>query len=796
MVNSAGATVSNGLTFADGDGIDAATYHLLGGVHSFANGLEIRNNASLTGCGTITGNVVVDAGGTVLADCGTTLNFSGIVTNTGTMIATGGTVLKFYGPVVNSGLIDATGGDVRFFSTINNGGQIVTPTNSWTDGTGKWETSNNWSHATAPSSSDAANLITNAGNNTVTIDGVTASNYPGTMSIRNLTVSAPNGATNTLFLNNAGTLTPLWILGNLMLKTNGAMVVNNSAVQAANSINLGDPSSGNSLVISNGGSVFTTNLAVGFGWATSNNLVQLDNGSLIVTNGSGTARVLVNGGSLLLGAGTFKADHLVVTNAGAVQYTQTYRVDNATVTVAGGNVQAGSNFLAGSSVNSTGIVTVTDGGLLTVTNGVVGIGNDGSTTNGTGVAQMTVSNGTVLASTILLGSSAGGRGDLIIQSNGVVLFGNCPGGTNCSLIANDITINGGALFITNGTSFCGNNNPGAMTVSNGSAYCLLLYAGYNNAGTLTMVSGQVNVLAGLTVGGVGIATATGAVWITGSGELDSTNDGVISVVGNDGVGRLTVSNGLVRLASLWVANPNSGTVTLAGGTLVTGNLRLTRLAGRFVLNTGTLATQATSVTNGLPFTVGDGINPATMTLQGGVHSFSNGLVISANASLTGCGTVNGSVTVNSGGSVLADCGGTLTFTGIVTNNGTMRALNGSVLESYGPFANNGVLDLMTGTTNFHGTFVNNGVVADASCFRILSIARQGNDVLLTWSAVGGRSCVVQTNSGTAAGDYTGNFTDFCEPIPVVGCGVCTTDYRDVGGATNSPARYYRVRLVP
>ena len=112
----------------------------------------------------------------------------------------------------------------------------------------------------------------------------------------------------------------------------------------------------------------------------------------------------------------------------------------------------------------------------------------------------------------------------------------------------------------------------------------------------------------------------------------------------------------------------------------------------------------------------------------------------------------------------------------MTNNGTMRALNGGVLESYGTFVNNGILDLMTGTTNFHGAFINNGVVADASCLRILSIARQGNDIFLTWSLVGGRSGAVQTNSGTAAGDYTANFTDLYGPISVVGSGVCTTNY--------------------
>jgi len=43
---------------------------LLGGIHSFTDGLRIRNNSTLSGCGTINGSVLVDQGGTVLADCG------------------------------------------------------------------------------------------------------------------------------------------------------------------------------------------------------------------------------------------------------------------------------------------------------------------------------------------------------------------------------------------------------------------------------------------------------------------------------------------------------------------------------------------------------------------------------------------------------------------------------------------------------------------------------------------------------------------------------------------------------
>ena len=126
MVNSAGAAVTNASLFQVGDGADAATYHLLGGVHSFANNLEIRNNATLSGCGTINGNVAVDVGGTVSADCGGTLTFTGIVTNNGTITAIGNTTLGFLGNVFNTGTIVATNGSAQFLGGVTGSGTILT----------------------------------------------------------------------------------------------------------------------------------------------------------------------------------------------------------------------------------------------------------------------------------------------------------------------------------------------------------------------------------------------------------------------------------------------------------------------------------------------------------------------------------------------------------------------------------------------------------------------------------------------------------------------------------------------
>lgn len=51
--------VSNTTAFVVGNGSSSATLQLLGGTHSFANGLTIHNNATLTGTGTVQGDTTV-----------------------------------------------------------------------------------------------------------------------------------------------------------------------------------------------------------------------------------------------------------------------------------------------------------------------------------------------------------------------------------------------------------------------------------------------------------------------------------------------------------------------------------------------------------------------------------------------------------------------------------------------------------------------------------------------------------------------------------------------------------------
>jgi PKD repeat protein len=85
----------------------------------------------------------------------------------------------------------------------------------------------------------------------------------------------------------------------------------------------------------------------------------------------------------------------------------------------------------------------------------------------------------------------------------------------------------------------------------------------------------------------------------------------------------------------------------------------------------------------------------------------------------------------------------------------------------------------------------------ASVFLITSVvADSNNNVFITWATAGVRTNAVQASSGDADGNYTNSFTDTSGSIVIPSMGDATTNYLDVGGATNIPTRYYRIRLVP
>ena len=95
--------------------------------------------------------------------------------------------------------------------------------------------------------------------------------------------------------------------------------------------------------------------------------------------------------------------------------------------------------------------------------------------------------------------------------------------------------------------------------------------------------------------------------------------------------------------------------------------------------------------------------------------------------------------------------------------------------------------------------LNNALAADDATLqlRITSILRtNATDILITWTTIGGLKYALQTNDPSVGGGFTNNFVDLSPVIQMPGSSVSTTNYLDVGGATNRLSRYYRIRLVP
>ena len=69
MLTSRATVVSNGAPFVVGDGVTPATFFLDGGTHVFSGGLAITANATLAGCGTVIGNIIMDGGTNALTEC-------------------------------------------------------------------------------------------------------------------------------------------------------------------------------------------------------------------------------------------------------------------------------------------------------------------------------------------------------------------------------------------------------------------------------------------------------------------------------------------------------------------------------------------------------------------------------------------------------------------------------------------------------------------------------------------------------------------------------------------------------
>jgi hypothetical protein len=634
-------------------------------------------------------------------------------------------------------------------------------TNSWAyPSGGYWDDFRNWSLGVPPAISQAV-LITNGSSKLVTIDSYTSGMYPDSMTVSDLSVLAIGDMTNTLSLSDAGTAIPLQVLNSLSIVSGGALLMANS------SLLVGDTNT-QSFVLEGPGVFSGTNFVsadIYVGYSTNSaGAISLADGQTIFTNGSTVV-------------GFYGSGEIVLSNV-AEQISDTNFAPNGvllglasgshgSLSITGGVYLVADQVSLGEEPGSTGLVYVSSGQLVLTNDFSTSIGGDG-------VGQMIVSDGQVLAFAGSIGSGPGSQGKLTISGGSATFKGPLCVGAGAGATG-VVTLTGGQLTVTNQGVLVGSYGVGQLMVSNGTLLARTVYVGNSSGsqGTLTIAAGTASVVSGVTagvfsyIGTLTNGTASGAIRVTG-GSLTVTNQsgtGLLTI-GQFGRGSLVQSGGVVSVDQLLATNGSNSV---------------------FNLSSGEFNTKSTTISNGLTLFVGDGSDPATYHLLGGIHSFANGIEVRSNAELSGCGTIVGSVVVDPGGLVQADCGGALIFTGIVTNNGDVVASNGTTLESYELVVNNGLINAINGTTNFHSGFINNGVVLTSDDVpKMLSISVVGSDVDIQFTTFSNLTHYVESNTNLVSGSWTPltNFTGTGGIMNVI-----------IPGDATQPQDFYRVRLV-
>jgi T5SS/PEP-CTERM-associated repeat protein len=467
---------------------------------------------------------------------------------------------------------------------------------------------------------------------------------------------------------------------------------------------------------------------------------------------------------------------------------------------------------------------IQNGGALSNFDGI--IGNLGGASNNTAIVTDPGSTWTNY-DVLVVGSSAP-RNSLVISNGGLVyaLGGTLVGYALAASSNNTVTVTGAGSVWTNidlYVGYAGGHN--RMTISGGGA--VRDRTGFIGEG-------------GASVSNVVIITDPGSLW---SHDAVGTSGGGQMVFGDASVGNqlITSNGGAIYSSSIIFGNntasaSNSATITGAGSTwyiapgvggggLEVGNggpgSQLTISDGGAVhvthgiigfagKNDKVTVTGAGAVWDDMvDLTVGSNGKTNTLTIGPGGAVTATNLYISYLA-----GSVGNHVDVEGGtmfvttlatiGNLNCSSSGTITVdTGylIVTNaahNALLEVLNGTLALNGGTTIVDR-LEITNACARFAhagGTLIVGSYVFDTNKFRSTAVTPSSNDVLLTWMMGLGATNALQAAAGNANGGYTTNaFTDIFVVTNNSAAGTIT-NYLDVGGATNKPARYYRVRLVP
>jgi hypothetical protein len=221
-------------------------------------------------------------------------------------------------------------------------------------------------------------------------------------------------------------------------------------------------------------------------------------------------------------------------------------------------------------------------------------------------------------------------------------------------------------------------------------------------------------------------------------------------------------------------------LTVAGSGTTTNTLSLTNM------NEG--AEIPLIILNAL--TIGNG---GRLQINNSMLQAANGTFTSGSALLLALGT-NSSPIVVSNNLVLA---GTLDVTdggGLTTTNYTLFTYGGTLSYAglvIGSTPSNATCVVSTNTIGQVNLGVTVTTPPSPLPFQITSIVRSTNNITVTWTTAAAGTNFVQAGDGDANGMYdTNNYQNIGQPFTVL-AGM-TNSYTDIGGATNTPSRFYRI----
>jgi hypothetical protein len=583
-------------------------------------------------------------------------------------------------------------------------------TNRWTNAVSSvWSATTNWSAGVPPSTSFDFTVITNAGTKTVTIDAGTP---VANLAVRGLMLSAPVGSTNTLQL--VSLPAAMNSSGVVNIQRGGVLEISNSAFTAENTfdvtsgslvmdsglldtsvsqvdIRVGRANGATGTVTLNGGTIKCFGFRLGeLNGSTGACTIQggtlfstsvLDMGELFNSTGSLTmtsGQIIVTNDITRVGniaSGQFNqsdgtssfsfwsiADNapgtanisgglVTITPEGPLDVTRVGNFGTGHLNISGGTVWARGEFHVADNPSVQGSVLMT-GGLLYATNDLVAIGRYG-------FGDMTVTNATAYFTNTSVGRHTDATGTLNVQNGGSIF---CMDDLSIGRFTNAIgtvNVSGGLLSLTNDSIWVGREGSGTLAVTGGLLKARAIYTGMSEDGTNTP-SGTVTISGGSVLLSSNLVVGTS---MLSTGQVNFVG-GVLAVTNANGSGAVNIVN---------------GTAALNGGSVVTDQLIMTNADGTFSFVSGALRAKNMTIANGVPFVVGDGIQPATLQLLGGTYSFADGLVISSNATVSGCGAIIG--TISNNGTLSTNCNSAPTvLISSISRQGSTVTVNFSTLS--------------------------------------------------------------------------------------------------------------------